>query len=140
MKQVIEKIGELHGLLVEKINKANRLIEETNAFNSEIIERASNLSARESALTAREFAVEQVENVVALKAEAERLMAEVIKDRAALDNEQESWRKACAIEKQEMVKEHTLIDQEAKNNEANKKNIEEEVTKRVTELMGKMRK
>jgi hypothetical protein len=140
MKEVVKKIGELHDMLVEKTNKLNKLIGETTAFNSELIERASALSASEKRLTEREMAVRQIENSVDLNAEAVRLMAQVDKERIALEEARLSWRTACDIEKQNLNSQREILDQETKNNEANRKSLEEEVTKRVNELFGKMRK
>lgn len=138
MKEIVKKIGELHEALVEKDKKLSAVAQDQKTLASELIEKASELSAREQAISQREFEVKKVEDVISMKKEAEALLEKAKQGIADLEDKKKAWANEKIIQENLIVNQRASAAQEAKNNEENRKaldtkakNIDEEVKRRV---------
>jgi hypothetical protein len=139
MVEILKKIGDLHDSLVDKHKKMDSVAFDQAELSSRLLEKASELSARESMLEAREGAVKEVENAIQLKKDAEALMGQAMEDMSALKEEKIKWHKEKSIAEQHLSNERALIAQSSKNNEENKKKIDDLVAQRVSEFLKKVK-
>ena len=139
--------------LNEALDRAKKIIRDNEIrFNElshkelELLIRENKLKEAESSFSQREYAVQQIEDIIKLKSDADMLMAQakqIVEDlgnqKAALRHEQNLW-------EQNKQNDLALSAQHVKNNEDNRKALEakhktfdEIVNKRVNEIVSKLK-
>ncbi len=135
MQDVLNKLGEAHDE-IQKIDKESReklaevLLREARSFKKE-----KELNEKESMLNEREAAVSKIESVVALKQEATDLMDKAQKLNESVIEAQKQLNADTKAANDKLVDLRETARREQENVDRQKKEIEEEVGRRVQQCL-----